>query len=114
MNNSNTNSSFDSVSNLPLNSQPARRNNRRTSQRKFDLDHNSVINLSNTPLSNPEKSVLSRRLTFVSTPHYINWPELMVDFNDFGRRMRLAQYFHSDHDNNFVIPSCTSDTSHTG
>ena len=36
----------------------------RTFRRKFSLDHSSVIKLSNVPLSNHEKSVLSKRLTF--------------------------------------------------
>ena len=113
-NNSNTiNSTSVSTSNLPLNSQPTstRRRNRRSFRPKSDSDHTSVINLSNTPLSIPEKSVLSKGLTFCPTPHYINWPELMADFNDFSRRMRLKEYFHSDRDNNPIAPTCTSDTS---
>ena len=62
------------------------------------LDTTSVINLSQTPLSNDESSVLARGLTFCPTPRRINWSEVSADINDFTRRMRLTEYFH-DHNN---------------
>ena len=65
---------------------------------------NSVINLSQTPLSHDESSVLARGLTFCPTPRRINWTELSADVNDFTRRMRLTEYFH-DNNNHPTVPT---------
>ena len=78
------------------------RNRRKRKPRKThkttNLDTTSVINLSQTPLSNDELLVLARGLTFCPTPKRINLAELSADINDFKRRMRLKEYFH-DHNN---------------
>ena len=68
------------------------------------LDTTSVINLSQTPLSHDESSVLARGLTFCPTPRRINWTELSADVNDFTRRMRLTEYFH-DNNNHPTVPT---------
>ena len=78
------------------------RNRRKRKPRKThkttNLDTTSVINLSQTPLSNDELLVLARGLTFCPTPKRINLAELSADINDFTRCMRLKEYFH-DHNN---------------
>ena len=78
------------------------RNRRKRKPRKThkttNLDTTSVINLSQTPLSNDELLVLARGLTFCPTPKHINLAELSADIKDFTRRMRLKEYFH-DHNN---------------
>ena len=75
------------------------RNRRKRKPRKThkttNLDTTSVINLSQTPLSNDELLVLARGLTFCPTPKRINLAELSADINDFTRRMRLKEYFHN-------------------
>ena len=73
-----------------------RRRRRRRITRSITLENSSVINLSRTPLSNEEISVLSRGLTFCPTPHKINWSQINADIYDFQRRMRLAEYFYND------------------
>ena len=78
------------------------RNRRKRKPRKThkttNLDTTSVINLSQTPLSNDELLVLARGLTFCPTPKRINLAELSADINDFTRRMRLKEYFHDHKD----------------
>ena len=66
----------------------------RKTHKTTNLDTTSVINLSQTPLSNDELLVLARGLTFCPTPKSINWAELSADINDFTQRMRLKEYFH--------------------
>ena len=70
-----------------------RRSRRKTKPANIQLDHSSVINISNCSLSTDETSVLSRGLTFCPTPRHINWPEVSADIYDFSRRMRLTEYF---------------------
>ena len=55
----------------------------RKTHKTTNLDTTSVINLSQTPLSNDELLVLARGLTFCPTPKSINWAELSADINDF-------------------------------
>ena len=78
------------------------RNRRKRKPRKThqttNLDTTSVINLSQTPLSNDELLVLAHGLTFFPTPKSINLAELSADIKDFTRCMRLKEYFH-DHNN---------------
>ena len=62
----------------------------RKTHKTTNLDTTSVINLSQTPLSNDELLVLARGLTFCPTPKRINLVELSADINDFTRRMRLS------------------------
>ena len=70
------------------------RNRRKRKPRKThkttNLDTTSVINLSQTPLSNDELLVLARGLTFCPTPKRMNLAELSADINDFTRRTRLS------------------------
>ena len=63
-----------------------------------NLDTTSVINLSQTPLSNDELLVLACSSTFCPTPKRITLAELSADINDFTLRMRLKENFH-DHNN---------------
>ena len=72
------------------------RSRRKTKPANIQLDHSSVINISNCSLSKDETSILSRGLTFCPTPRHINWPEVSADIYDFSRRMRLTEYFFDD------------------
>ena len=73
-----------------------RRSRRKTKPANIQLDHSSVINISNCSLSTDETSILSRGLTFCPTPRHIKWPEVSADIYDFSRRMRLTEYFFDD------------------
>ena len=78
------------------------RNRRKRKPRKThqttNLDTTSVINFSQTPLSNDELLVLACSSTFCPTPKRITLAELSADINDFTLRMRLKENFH-DHNN---------------
>ena len=71
-----------------------RKHKPRKTHKTTNLDTTSVINLSQTPLSNDKLLVLARSLTFCPTPKCINLAELSADINDFTQRMRLKEYFH--------------------
>ena len=100
----NTNTDInDNPSNVTDNTSPhssivshRKRSRRKTKPANIQQDNSSVINLSNSPLSTDEISVLSRGLTFCPTPRHINWPEVTADIYDFARRMRLTEYFFDD------------------
>ena len=78
----------------PTRTRNRRKRKPRNTRTTIRLDTTSVINLSQTPLSHDESSVLARGLTFCPTPRRINWSEVSADINDFTRRMRLTEYFH--------------------
>ena len=78
----------------PTRTRNRRKRKPRNTHTTIRLDTTSVINLSQTPLSYDESSVLARGLTFCPTPRRINWSEVSADINDFTRRMRLTEYFH--------------------
>jgi hypothetical protein len=54
-----------------------------------------VVNLSSKPLISAESSLLSRGLHFCSNPTKINVRELDEDLDQFARRLRIKEYFHS-------------------
>ena len=56
------------------------------------------INLSAVQLSESEIKLLSRGLSFVPTPKWVNWKEVQADINEFTRRMSLKEYFHRNND----------------
>ena len=58
-------------------------------------DRNTVVNLSNVPLSEAEESLLSRGLSFCPTPPKLDDFSLENDLEDFYRRLRLREYFHN-------------------
>ena len=74
----------------------------------FDLDNNGricgrfendkVINLPKRALSEAEVSVLSKGLKFVSTPKELDYSQIKIDLENFGRRLRLKWWFKDEED----------------
>ena len=60
--------------------------------------NNNVINLSQRTLSQHEISVLSKGLKFVATPKEIDYSQVKIDLENFGRRLRLKWYFKENED----------------
>jgi hypothetical protein len=56
---------------------------------------NVVVNLSSKPLNSAESSLLSKGLIFCPNPPKINVRELDEDLDQFARRFRIKEYFHS-------------------
>jgi hypothetical protein len=56
-----------------------------------------VVNLSDEKLTEDEKAVLSKGLTFVPTPQVMNLESLQASVNNFNRKLKL-QYFFADKD----------------
>ena len=54
-----------------------------------------VVNLSSKPLNSAESSLLSKGLNFCPNPPKINVHELDEDLDQFARRLRIKEYFHS-------------------
>ena len=52
-----------------------------------------MINLSNKALSDSEISVLSKGLKFVATPKELDYLQIKMDLENFGRRLRLKWHF---------------------
>lgn len=77
--------------------------------RNRDNNFNTVINLSVRVLSKHEISILSKGLKFVPTPTSVNRTELITDIKQWGRRMRLKEYF-ADSDNTNTEPSDDTET----
>ena len=59
---------------------------------------NKVINLSQRTLSQHEISVLSKGLKFVATPKEIDYSQVKIDLENFGRRLRLKWFFKENDD----------------
>ena len=57
-----------------------------------------VINLSKRALSESEISVLSKGLKFVMTPKELDYSQIKVDLESFGRRLRLKWHFRESED----------------
>ena len=75
-----------------------RRTRRKTNLQSPSEDHsvqntNTVVNLSQIPLSKDEVNLLSKGLSFCSKPSRFNTFQLKQDFKDFVRRLRLREYF---------------------
>ena len=60
----------------------------------------TVVNLSSHILTVIEKEVLSKNLTFCPTPQRIDYLELSADIHRFSRRLRLAEFFYEDDQQN--------------
>ena len=56
---------------------------------------NVVVNLSSKPLNSAESSLFSKGLNFCPNPPKINVRELDEDLDQFARRLRIKEYFHS-------------------
>ena len=65
---------------------------------KGQFVNNNVINLSQRTLSQHEISVLSKGLKFVATPKEIDYSQVKIDLENFGRRLRLKWYFKENED----------------
>ncbi len=59
-------------------------------------DDNSVVNLSSINLSEAQRSILSRGLTFVPTPGEPDMGDLRSDLDRFHRRLKLYTHFNKD------------------
>ena len=57
-----------------------------------------VIHLSQRTLSQHEISVLSKGLKFVATPKEIDYSQVKIDLENFGRRLRLKWFFKENDD----------------
>lgn len=57
-----------------------------------------VINLSSRSLNEAEINLLSKGLKFTPTPNESNPQDLTTDIKEYTRKLRLAEYFHSDDD----------------
>ena len=57
------------------------------------FEYDKVVNLSKRALSDAEISVLSKGLKFVSTPKEVDFSQIKIDLENFGRRLRLKWYF---------------------
>jgi hypothetical protein len=75
---------------------------RKTRTRRFrrktkpeNRKYNVVVNLSSKPLISAESSLLSRGLNICPNPPKINVRELDEDLDQFARRLRIKEYFHS-------------------
>ena len=55
-----------------------------------------VVNLSGVPLSDAELSLLSKGLSFCPTPPKPDAFKMEMDLEDFYRRLRLKDFYHSD------------------
>ena len=74
----------------------------------FDLDDNGricghfendkIINLFERALSEAEVSVLSKGLKFVSTPKELDYSQIIIHLENFGRRLRLKWWFKDEED----------------
>ena len=60
--------------------------------------NDKVANLSKIALSESEISVLSKGLKFVMTPKELDFSQIKVDLESFGRRLRLKWHFRESED----------------
>ena len=60
--------------------------------------NNKVIYLSQRTLNQHEISVLSKGLKFVATPKEIDYSQVKIDLENFGRRLRLKWFFKENDD----------------
>ncbi|XP_061190029.1 uncharacterized protein LOC133197859 [Saccostrea echinata] len=67
----------------------------RTEEKLGTIDP-KVINLSSRPLNAAEIKLLSKGLKFTPTPSDSNLQELSKDIKEYTRKLRLAEYFHND------------------
>ena len=59
-------------------------------------NQNTVLNISNVPLSSDERDLLSRGLSFCPRPSQINRFQLEEDTRQFFRRIRLKEFFYNE------------------
>ena len=55
---------------------------------------NTVVNISNVPLSSAEQDLLSRGLSFCPKPSQIDQFQLEEDIQPFFRRLQLKEFLH--------------------
>ena len=68
-----------------------------------------VVNLSSKPLNAAESSLLSKGLNFCPNPPKINVRELVEDLDQFARRLRIKEYFHSKKETSEDLSTYESD-----
>ena len=61
-------------------------------------NQNTVVNISNVPLSQSEVKLLSRGLSFCPKPSNIDQFQLKDDVKQFFRRLRLREFFYDPED----------------
>ena len=62
-----------------------------------------ILNLSNYPLTEDEKSLLNYGLKFCPTPNSFNIEERKIDVKNFCRRLRLAEFFKGRETTNISV-----------
>ena len=62
------------------------------------FENDKVINLSKRALTESEISILSKGLKFVATPKEIDFSQIKIDLENFGRRLRLKWHFRESED----------------
>lgn len=75
-----------------------------------DVENSTVLNLSSTPLSEDEESLLSKGLGFCPTPSRLNIQNLREDMDSFFRRLRLKEYFARKREEDGISEHSDSDT----
>ena len=68
-----------------------------------------VVNLSSKLLNAAESSLLSKGLIFFPNPPKINVRELDEDLDQFARRLRIKEYFHSKKETSEDLSTYVSD-----
>ena len=68
------------------------------------FENDKVFNLSQRALSCSEVSVLSKGLKFVAAPKEIDFSQVKIDLESFGRRIRLKWHFREE-EGSFSAPS---------
>ena len=72
-----------------------KKRSQRNNTERENINMNTVINISNVPLSDSEISLLSRGLSFCPKPSRINKFQIKEDVQQFSRWLRLREYFHN-------------------
>ena len=74
------------------------------------VDERTVINISSTPLTDPEQQLLGKGLTFCPTAPSVNKVQFTADLHGFYRRLRLRDYFADKPDANRTDTSALENT----
>ena len=70
-----------------------RKNEMKPQKQRAKTNNNTVVNISNAPLSKDKHDLLSRGLSFCPRPSQIDDFQLREDIQQFFRRLRLKEFF---------------------
>ncbi|RUS73110.1 hypothetical protein EGW08_019132 [Elysia chlorotica] len=79
-------------------------------QQRSSINEHTVINLSSHTLTSTQTQLLSKNLNFCPTPKTINNIELSRDIFRFTRRLRLAEFFWDEENDEPNTTTCDTDT----